>query len=793
MVFIEEAIIGGIISKIVNDGFEITKEKIKKSVQNSNKQHQTFESQIYNIIVDALYKTTCSGYIGKENQIYDTAAKMLNDFQKKGYVDVDIVRNMLKDVYLFADDYTYQEFLRLLCHEISQKKYFDLYKEVLMLLQSREAEYNRNELKQIKNELNRIIKLFDENSIVLNENIHIKDNKLQNDKKQDYIRNWNSRMFLHLDNVERPITLATAFIMPDFTWIQSVKSINYCVGDTLNNVIGKFVNYCRTSTMLITGVPGIGKSTITSWIANEYKNDARVIILRFRDWLYEELADGLLKSIYNTLQCEKKTLENKVLVLDGFDEMKALNLRSSVLSEFFSDIKDYYNFKCIITSRPAYISTYGFQNALVLLEFDIGRVDDFCNKIEGKTLENKGKIEANLEVLGIPVILYMAIMSGVEISENPTKPELYNRIFAENGGIFDRFFDGETEYGSGTQILRKPENIKKYLKFLGDIAFKMFEKNDLKIGKNECEIPKLEFEKREISVLEFPIKHLFENLDSNIEFIHKSIYEYFVSEHIFNSINVVIYRDKEELACILGRVLKNNKLSDEILDFLRFKIQNSVISCYLEKLVSSFNIMLQDGMIYYTKKCYKNNINLEMNVFANVLEIMHLFENEIIVDGYFNINFGLLCRYIRYGIPGLNLSRFDLSGIDLQKIYMQEVEMPNKYIRRINLVETNLKYSKLTCADLKAADLMEADLVGANLRGANLCMADLRKADLSWADLREANIDGVNLREAKLEKAIFDEIQIVDLKKRYKLDKTRVCKLKTNEIMEYELYILLYF
>lgn len=139
-------------------------------------------------------------------------------------------------------------------------------------------------------------------------------------------------------------------------------------------------------------------------------------------------------------------------------------------------MKDFENFKCIITSRPAYIDPYYFQNVFELQKFDIDKVGNFYERIAEIDLDNREKIESNLEVLGIPVILYMAIMSNVDISENPTKPELYNRIFAKEGGIFDKFcFDG-TEYDNGVQLLRDAENIKKYLEFLGKVAFGMFEK-----------------------------------------------------------------------------------------------------------------------------------------------------------------------------------------------------------------------------------------------------------------------------------------------------------------------------
>ena len=41
-----------------------------------------------------------------------------------------------------------------------------------------------------------------------NDSASIKEEKFQNNKKEDYIKNWNSRLFLHQDNDKRPITLA---------------------------------------------------------------------------------------------------------------------------------------------------------------------------------------------------------------------------------------------------------------------------------------------------------------------------------------------------------------------------------------------------------------------------------------------------------------------------------------------------------------------------------------------------------------------------------------------------------
>ena len=69
-------------------------------------------------------------------------------------------------------------------------------------------------------------------------------------------------------------------------------------------------------------------------------------------------------------------------------------------------------------------------------------------------------------------------------------------------------------------------------------------------------MPKLEFQRRQISILEFPIKHFFEGTKNKIEFIHKSIYEYFVSEYIFKTLwsKIVMRKGVKEIAGMLGEL-----------------------------------------------------------------------------------------------------------------------------------------------------------------------------------------------------------------------------------------------
>ena len=360
----------------------------------------------------------------------------------------------------------------------------------------------------------------------------------------------------------------------------------------------------------------------------------------------------------------------------------------------------------------------------------------------------------------------MAIMSGVDISENPTKPELYNRIFAESGGIFDKFSHNGTSYSTGKQVLRNIKNIKKYLKFLQKAAFMMFEKNTLSLSKKDYEIPTIEFEGNYVNVLEFPIKYLFENVENKIEFIHNSIYEYFVSEYIFSLIKEIIHTNmsEENLAGILGSLLKGRRLSPEILHFLKFKIRSKMDN--ISGLIyNTFQLMLQDGMTYYTNKCYKNVIKCEINVFYNMLEIIHFWNNhDLKIDCSMN-------DYLCYNKDHVaNLSNMNLSNVNLKNVNLE-----NANLSKANLQHANLDNTNLEGANLSKADLSYANLKGANLEGANLIRTNLSSANFNDANLSRAKLHASDLFDTKLNSTNLIEASFIDANmKNVQLEKARL-------------------
>ena len=267
----------------------------------------------------------------------------------------------------------------------------------------------------------------------------------------------------------------------------------------------------------------------------------------------------------------------------------------------------------------------------------------------------------------------------------------------------------------------------------------MFEKDGL-LSKNECEIPELEFEGKNVSILEFPIKHLFESMEDNIEFIHKSIYEYFVAgyleEKIFESIKM---KNVENSAAILGDILRNNIISDEIAEYLSYKIlrKNIIIECidlkeYSEMpsrsdvisfLSSVFSIMLINGMTSFCSKNHKNNIKCEINIFKNMLKIF-----QFCLDCETKLCVKQKDEFVNYLLlSNLKGNEVVLEYVDLSGIKFKDIFMNNITFKGVNLSGTmfeNISMSHITFIDV-------------DLSGAKFINAHINKTILSNANLEE--------------------------------------------------------
>ena len=514
------------------------------------------------------------------------------------------------------------------------------------------------------------------------------------------------------------------------------------------------------------------------------------------DWLSKTLEliapsmDELCKSkrILENLNLTYRDLNGKVLILDGYDEFNIKD-RREVLDQLYWGLvkeKNIHNFSLIVTCRVNYIQEFERVQCryIILQPWNTGQIKSFCDvfqekanyKVSEHTIKN---LISNKEIFGIPLILYMVLALKISIEKESSIVEISDKIFALDGGIYDRCIGNksfaEPHRISESKLKRQIHQISR------EIAMWMFENNY-----GEASISKKEYQKICLRVIResgqenqdidrdfmignfFRLKHC-EGKDSNeLLFVHRSIFEYFVVEYIYSSICEVIDLSKEDVASVLGKFLAGNILSYNMLEYFKVKILNGKLREKFEIINDVFHLMLQDGMTYHTSDIfniyYKNVMDCEMNIFVNMLEILHLWEFSDILKLEDSVS-----KYIRYNYKfQLNLSRADLREADLESV--------------------DLGFSNLSRADLSRADLRKTYLNGANLEDANLRDVDLREASLRYVNLSRADLRGVDLRGVDLQDIILDEFNAEYLKKKYNLNLTETYIFSTQGIISYEEY-----
>lgn len=636
-------------------------------------------------------------------------------------------------------------------------------------------------------------------------------------RTQEYLDKWDENMFLNDfsewdENPGVNIKLKDVYIeehLPHFKWKRN-NEISTDIKRLFSGYMDK--SNQKKKQLLILGQPGIGKSTLITWlVANFVNRIADILIYRFSsdlrniDW--NNLNSRFKNSLLEKMNLSYNDLDGKILILDGFDEINIRNDRAEILNQLntiFIQGSSLDNFFLIVTCRENYIHNLHRVKCdyIILQPWDEVQIKSFCDiyqeKVNSYISENTiVNILDNKEILGIPLILYMVLALNISIEKRGSIVDIYDKIFSlEDVGIYDRCI-----YGEPHRIGEIKEQIHKISK---KIAIWIFENKS-----EEAYIPQEEYEKicngiikeqtqenegikQDVLIGNFfkLIKHCEGIGTEEIYFVHRTIYEYFVVESIYSSIKNAISRltenSQEELAENIAIYLKQGQITQIIGEFLQYKVMQLYEKLAIEKKEifyqwweKSIEKMMLDGMFYYTKKSiknFKNVIEKEVKCFINLLTIIRLLQDinkrEYIMK---DIDTKLLEIYIKYyslyhkctkesyivdSVSSFNLSKMYLLGIDLARTDLAYVDLSGAYLLNANFVGTNLIGAELDTAILRGANLKKADLRTAKLREADLKEAKLREADLSEAKLRETDLRKADLREAKLEKADFKEAKI---------------------------------
>lgn len=785
----EGVIISGFISKFINDGIDILKSTIQETIENQDENKEDF--QFYQVIINVLNQLTFHKYKENQNVIYDAAESLLREMRESKKISIEAVRKAFHFFEASVDQEGYKKFKKLLCHEICKKD--ELFREVSLRYQGQLAEgvvCTNNGINEVKE----IIADITEKSSYEKNLLNLNTQKILKSRTKEYADKWDKNMFLNdFDKRDENagVNVALKEVYPNEQLPHYKFKKNENISEDLKELLTECMERNRESEMLlILGQPGIGKSTLITWIAIHFRDRLDdVLVYKFAadlndvDWKSDKIVDRML----HKLGLSYEDLNGRALILDGFDEISAGDNREGILVDFYYDFissKKVNNFVLIVTCRENYIHGYYWLQCsyIILQPWDECQIQRFCrlyaektcSKISEDTIKNALQ---NKEILGIPLLLYMVLALNIVMTKEGSIVDVYDKIFSLEGGIYDRciankYFSERHRIGS----IKKPIH-----QISREISIWMFENKA-----ENASIPQEEYEKICINVMrqsgmeneelkeDFLIGNFYklarhcDGIETkHLYFVHRSIYEYFVAETIYSSVEEAIKKltdeSQEELAGNIAVLLKQGCITHTIGEYLKYRILR-LYSVLEQKKQERFyrwweeavEKMIDAGMFYYTKRNireYKNILIKERNCFFNMIEILRLLFS-VSDSKYIRLNnITKISNYIALSELPVNLNHLYLEEIDLTREKLMRANLRNSYLGNQILNKVNLTGADLMGADLHEANLMEADLTEAKLKGANLSRAMLSRAKLKGADLRGAKLRGAYLIEAYMGKA----------------------------------------
>lgn len=790
---IKNTVFGAVISKLISDGIDIGREKIREIIKNKSNKNGGFCKEIYTILVNVVNKVT---YNKMGEKIYDIAENILLNLLENKYDYKEVIRMEVEKNGVYS--LNVEKFVDIFIREICSDKNENVYREIEIHMLLSNINNNRvvmQELQEIKTLLK---KKVEENDYRY---------KKRKNKTEIYAGKWNDNMFLNDYDARdekagvniKLKDIYTKGQLPHYIWRENVKE-NGDIDELLKEYIYEFN---KNKMLLILGQPGIGKSTLITWLINNYIEIEKDILvyrvasdLKNIDWRDKE---HLVSSILRELALSYDQLDEKIIILDGFDEIDIKKDRIEILNHIYEKIvneNSISKISLIITCRENYIENRFNLNCdyIVLQPFDEIQIKSFCKLYQSQSCKGISKdIIKNLidkkEIFGIPLILYMILALNISVDKENSIVDVYDKIFSLKNGIYNRCIDGRY-FDNAHRINKMKTQIHQISR---DIAIWIFENEPSK-----AIIPIKDYEKiyqnnmaeNEFNSSDGLIGNYFKMTNyvqglqaEEIYFAHRSIYEYFVIETIYSSIDDIMQnineKKQEELAGCIAIYLKNGQLTPTMCEYMQYKMHTFVHKYYNNKTLDFlecweeiFQKMLSKGMFYYTKKTvgyYNNIINQEIICFLNMLKIVRLiFEisnTQYMLD---NVDKNLISKYIKYyGIEvesfkclpeQLDLSRCNLYGIDLTKV---------------NAVNWKFNDSKLSMAKLQYMDLTGSNFENAILESASMILS---------------NISNINLIGADIKGIFFDSNQVVELEKNYDLKGSKIYIIDKKKIVMYEEY-----
>lgn len=643
--------------------------------------------------------------------------------------------------------------------------------------------------------------------------------------KNEFISKWDNNLFLHR-KLEDSIKLSELYMKPNFIYNYSKQSKN------IDQVFRIFLEN-NDRLMLVLGNAGTGKSSLMCYLANRYSMIDNFCFIKMSELDPVKAHDSLMDSITHYLDCHRKDLKNCVLFLDGYDELRVDNQHYDLCLKLLAEVNGISNLKVVISSRLNYIDLNknkfkeDFENTLtiILRPFNKQQIKTYVKKYYGlqnkdpqamiNAFENK---HTDIEIFGIPLIIYMICALNIDISELNSSFSVYERVFSFNNGLYDKIYDD-----TGHTLTSNPAIKQELLDISELFAYTLFKNNTLKL--NLKDFSKHVLTNYEDRLLDYTIGNYYDIDDSDIAFVHKSFQEYFLCRYIV-----------KRLASSITEIPDPNNLSDTFRELffctnyiqkkyeanLKFLIEknailnNSNTFAFLKKNGIKMICLIFEDINYSCSsitslyKCYQSLISSVFRILYILVKEnwdQNVIENNCIplllrCRGYVYLNLNGLSfksvdisgAYMRGDISDCtfinsNISRIDLRDALAKRIALRDVSANLIYAEACDFSEScfeevRFNLSEISSAafincrfmrvDFYASELIETSFYNAHLDGVNFASANMknslfvnstvRNCVFKTANMVSANFSGSEIEDADFTGAHLDDAQFVNLK-----------------------------
>lgn len=375
--------------------------------------------------------------------------------------------------------------------------------------------------------------------------------RLSADKKNKsadiFKRKFHRRLFL--EEKDGP-SLAQVYIWPD---------CRIGSGDTVSaaDYIENFLKCAEAGLLVVEGMAGSGKSSLMMALSEVYDGEA-YHYLSLKDLVNRAEPDkrtDFLKAVRERCGLKADDMD-RILFLDGYDELHS-HLDTLMFRDDLNELIE-LGYRIVMTTRPNYLETYLLPEGWQKIRLELFSDEQIRLWLAGygvlRPQLKSGTVEALLNVASvgdlntirrIPIMLYVIANRNISVD-----------TVSCMGDLYDRVFEGLKRDKSG---LTK-EVLEQHYRIAQKVAFHMHARDILQADASQVRQWCGDMFDESFFSSVYIENSIIEGTEI-LEFVHKSILEFFAAKWIFNGLQT----EGE-----LQTVLKENCISDEILAYLQY-------------------------------------------------------------------------------------------------------------------------------------------------------------------------------------------------------------------------------